>query len=49
MEIECPECDKVNDIDGDDLPVRACDSAEFQCTLCDHLFDVGWYATVELR
>jgi len=49
MKIECPECGKSNHVDGEDLPSRACDNEEFECSHCEHVFRIGWYATVELR
>jgi hypothetical protein len=49
MNIECPECGFDNDIDGEDLPDRACDSEDFECRQCEHTFLIGWVADVELR
>lgn len=49
MHIDCPQCGKNNDIDGDDLPELACDDKEYECIHCDHTFNIGWYGTVELR
>jgi len=49
MEIECPKCETINEVDGDDLPDRACDSEEFECRSCEHTFDIGWFAEVEIR
>lgn len=49
MNIDCPECDFNNEVEGDDLPEKCCDSSEFQCKRCDHIFDISWYATVEIR
>jgi predicted Zn finger-like uncharacterized protein len=49
MNIECPECKHIFELDHDDLPERACDSSEVECPVCEYHFDVGWYATAELR
>lgn len=49
MHIDCPECEHKNEVDGDDLPSHACDSEDFECGNCEHVFSIGWYATVELR
>jgi len=49
MEIECPECKKTNEVEGDDLPANACDDIEFECSYCQHNFMIGWFADVELR
>lgn len=49
MDINCPECNHENEVDGDDLPIHACDSEDFECSNCEHVFSIGWYATVELR
>lgn len=49
MNIDCPECDKNNELDCDDLPERACDDGDVECKHCEHVFSAGWYATAELR
>ena len=49
MTIDCPKCGHKIDLDNEDLPDRACDDEEIECSKCDHLFLVGWYATAELR
>lgn len=49
MEIKCPECEKLNDVEGEDLPSKACDDTDFECKHCEHVFLIGWYAEVELR
>lgn len=49
MEIECPKCGYMQDVDGDDLPSNACDSTDFECAECKHTFIIGWYAEVEVR
>jgi len=49
MNIECPECEFDNELDCDDLPDRACDDESFECKNCEHQFNIGWYATAELR
>lgn len=49
MDIECPECETSNDVEGDDLPDCACDSSSFECRHCGAKFKIGWYATVEVR
>jgi len=48
MNIECPNC-KTNQDVTDDLPANACDSEEFECPNCEHVFLIGWYATAEVR
>ena len=49
MDIDCPKCEKNNEVDGEDLPERACDDAIFKCLWCDHDFSIGWFAEIELR
>ena len=49
FEIECPHCEVVNQIDGEDLPDRACDDGEHECDYCGMTFKFGWYAELELR
>jgi len=49
MEIECPKCNFMNDVEGEDLPERACDDKEFECYKCEHEFKIGWFSEVELR
>jgi len=49
MNIDCPDCGKNNEIEGDDLPDRVCDDAYYTCKYCEHEFKIGWYAEVELR
>ena len=49
MYIECPKCDEVNDLDSDDLPANACDSTDYKCVKCKHVFQIGWCAEAELR
>ncbi len=49
MDIDCPECGKNNELDSGDLADYACDSEEFECIHCEHVFSIGWYATAELR
>ena len=49
MEIDCPECEKTNELDCDDTPEAACDDTEYTCKHCEHEFKIGWYATAELR
>jgi len=49
VEIECPECEELQDLDGDDLPSRACDDEDYECKYCEHVFSIGWYATAEVR
>jgi len=49
MNINCPECGHNNEVDGEDLPSHSCDSEEFECSNCEYVFDIGWYAVVELR
>ena len=49
MNIECPECKKYNEIDGDSLPDRVCDDTDYECIYCEHIFSIGWYAEIELR
>ena len=49
MEIECPECKKDQELDEGDCPSNACDSKEYECKYCEHVFHIGWYATAEVR
>ena len=49
MYIDCPECGRNNDLDGDDLPKNSCDDEVFDCHHCDHAFKIGWCAEGELR
>jgi hypothetical protein len=49
MNIDCPECGYNNDDLGEYMPKHACDSVEFECKQCEHTFDIGWSAEVELR
>lgn len=49
MEIECPECKKINFVYFDRLPDNVCDDVDFECVYCEYCFRIGWYATVELR
>lgn len=49
MDIECPHCKKVMELDCGDLPDHACDSSEVECVNCEENFTAGWYATAELR
>lgn len=49
MDIDCPKCNEANEVDGDDLPDRACDDSMYKCINCEHEFLIGWYAEVELR
>ena len=49
MEIECPKCEKDQELDCDDAPSDACDSKDYECRHCEHVFSIGWYATAEVR
>jgi len=49
MNIDCPYCDKNMELDGEDLPERACDDEDFMCRHCENVFQIGWYATAEVR
>ena len=49
MEIECPKCDELQELDHDDLPDNACDDAEYECAHCEHEFVIGWTAEAEIR
>tara|TARA_R110000772_G_scaffold227268_1_gene337989 strand:- start:354 stop:503 length:150 start_codon:yes stop_codon:yes gene_type:complete len=49
MNIECPACEYDNELDSDDLPSHACDSVDFECSNCEHVFPIGWFAEAELR
>ena len=49
MEIDCPACHRPADLDGEDLPSRACDSKDFECPECGHEFKIGWHAVPEVR
>ena len=37
------------DLDNFDLSGYACDSVEIDCPECEEPFNVGWYATAEVR
>ena len=49
MEVECPKCNRFQDVDHDDLPRDACDDKDFECNDCEHVFTIGWIAEVEVR
>ena len=49
MNIKCPACGHVSDVDGEDLPECVCDDSEYECPSCEHHMKVGWYATAEVR
>ena len=49
MEIECPKCGDLQELDCEDLPADACDSVEYECQCCEHEFMIGWFAEVEIR
>jgi len=49
MNIDCPHCEKNIDLDDFDLDDFSCDSVEIDCPECEGAFNVGWYATAELR
>ena len=49
MNINCPHCEKNNELDGDDLSDYACDAEDYECKYCEESFRIGWYATAELR
>ena len=47
--IECPYCLKDQEVDGADLSSHACDNTDYECNDCGEVFEVGWYANIELR
>jgi hypothetical protein len=49
MDIDCPKCKKNLNVEGEDLPTDCCDSTDFECQYCGEEFNIGWYATVEIR
>jgi predicted nucleic acid-binding Zn ribbon protein len=49
MDIDCPSCGKNSELDSDDLPHDACDHEEYECKHCEVAFNIGWYATAEVR
>lgn len=52
MALECntfPSCKENCELQDDNLPSRACDSEDYECQHCGHVFMIGWYATVEIR
>lgn len=49
MNIECPICNRVTDLDGDELPPLACDSNEWECPNCEATMLIGWYGEAEVR
>jgi len=48
-QIECPSCEKVCDIEGEDLPDTCSDEEDYECPHCGLEMKIGWYATVEIR
>ena len=44
METDCPHCHETVEIEGEDLPSRACDEEDFSCPSCDSPVKLGWYA-----
>jgi len=48
FEVECPHCKEEVEIDGEDLPDRACDTEGYDCPACDRPVKLGWYATVTM-
>ncbi len=49
MKIECPKCKKEQEVNDIYIPDDACDSEEYICVHCGHMFTIGWYATLEVR
>ena len=49
MELLCPKCGELCEIDTEILPPRVIDDVDFECPLCDHEFVIGWYPEIEIR
>jgi len=49
MEIECPNCNNLCQIDSEDLSPDTNDSEGYECNYCGHVFEIGWYAEAGLR
>ncbi len=51
MKIDCPKCATEMDLDNYEMPNHSCDCIQVECENedCDEEFNVGWYATAELR
>lgn len=45
----CPSCDTDNEVEWEDLPDRACDSAYYECQHCGQEMTIGWVAEIEVR
>lgn len=48
-DIECPYCKHEQTVEGEDLPDCACDDVDYDCDICGKTFQVGWFATAEVR
>ena len=49
MYIDCPKCDKQQELDHDDLPRDACDDSDYECKFYEHVFSIGWSSEAEVR
>ncbi len=49
LDFECPHCHKGFEIECEDLPDMACDSADWECPSCENKTKIGWYAVAEVR
>ncbi len=49
MYITCPQCDTDSDVNGEDLPERACDDEDYECPHCGLEMTIGWVAEAEVR
>ncbi len=51
MDLECPLCLQINEVESEDLPEKACDSVQYCCPNeeCEGEMTIGWYAEVEVR
>lgn len=49
LTFEFPSCLTECVVEGEDLPDRVCDDADYECPHCDQEMKIGWYATVEIR
>ena len=49
FDAECPHCHKEVEIEGEDLPERACDTNNGTCPSCDKPVVIGWYAIATME
>ena len=49
MKIECPNCKHEQEVNRIYVPENACDTEKYTCVYCGNEFNIGWYATLEIR